>query len=144
MKDILHGVLLCFAFAFSSLTIAAEPRVTEADAKAIRSVVQAQLDAIARDDGRKAFSYASDGIRAQFGVPEVFMAMVREGYPVVYRPASVGFLPAHRERGETYQPVRMTDSGGQAWIARYKMEKQKNGSWRIAGCSLARTADTST
>jgi len=136
--------LLIFAFASASLAYAAAPRIAGADVKAIRLVVQAQLDAFASDDGAKAFSYAAPGIRGQFGSPEVFMAMVREGYAAVYRPASVSFLPAYRERDEIFQPVRMTDGDGQVWVARYKMEKQRNGIWRIAGCSLIRTADTAT
>lgn len=118
-------------------------RVPDADAKAIRAVVQAQLDAFAADDGPKAFSLASPGIRTQFGIPEVFMAMVREGYAVVYRPASTTFLPAYREAGQVFQPVRLTDGGGLVWIAHYRMEKQKSGVWRIGGCSVARTGDTS-
>ncbi|MBC7802680.1 MAG: DUF4864 domain-containing protein [Candidatus Parcubacteria bacterium] len=136
--------MLLLALLSPSAILAAEPRLTETDAKAIRFVVQAQIDAIAVDDGPKAFSYASEGIRAQFGIPEVFMAMVREGYPVVYRPASVRFLPAYRERDEFKQPVRMTDGNGLVWVALYRLEKHRNGSWRIAGCSLARTAGTST
>ncbi|HEY8068501.1 MAG TPA: DUF4864 domain-containing protein [Burkholderiales bacterium] len=135
--------LLIIAFA-SSAACGAEPRVSGPDAKAIRAVVQSQLDAFASDDGAKAFSYAAPGIRGKFGSPEVFMAAVREGYAVVYRPASVSFLPAYREDGETFQPVRMTDDGGLVWLALYRMEKQKSGVWRIAGCSLARVAGAST
>ncbi len=136
--------LLIFAFTFLGAAYGAGPHVSETDAKAIRVVVQGQLDAFATDDGAKAFSYAAPGIHAQFGIPEIFMAMVREGYPVVYQPASVDFLPAYREGSETFQPVRMTDAGGLVWLALYKMEKQKNGAWQIAGCSLARAAGTST
>jgi hypothetical protein len=136
--------LLILAVACLGTAYGAEPRLAETDAKAIRGVVQAQLDAIARDDGPKAFSYAAPAIRAQFGIPEIFMAMVREGYAVIYRPASVSFLPSYRERDEVFQPVRMTDSGGAVWIALYRMEKQKNGLWQIGGCSLARTANSST
>jgi hypothetical protein len=94
------------------------------------------------NDGAKAFSYASPGIRAQFGIPEVFMAMVREGYAVMLRPASVRFLPPAIEAGQTIQLVRLTDDSGRVWLARYVMEKQKNGAWRVGGCSLAQTADT--
>jgi hypothetical protein len=117
---------MSLAFAVS----AAEPRVRDADARAIRAVVQGQLDAIAQNDGAKAFSYASPGIRAQFGIPEIFMAMVREGYAVMLRPASVSFLPPAIEAGQTIQRVRMTDDGGRLWLARYVMEKQKGGAWR--------------
>jgi len=136
--------LLIFVLTSFATACGAEPHVAGVDAKAIRVVVQGQLDAFASDDGAKAFSYAARGVRGQFGSPEVFMAMVREGYAVVYRPAAVNFLPAYREGSETFQPVRMTDGGGLVWLALYKMEKQKNGLWRIAGCSLARTAGTAT
>jgi hypothetical protein len=135
--------LLIFAFVFNAAD-GAEPRVTGADAKAIRAVVQGQLDAFASDDGAKAFSYAAPGIHAQFGSPEVFMAMVREGYAVVYRPASVQFLPARVERGAIFQGVRMIDAEGGVWIVHYTMERQKNGTWRIAGCQLERTAASAT
>jgi len=135
---------LLFALAPFAAVSVAEPRLSDADAAAIRTVVQAQLDAIARDDGPKAFSYASPGIRTQFGIPEVFMAMVREGYAVMLHPASVAFLAPGIEAGQTIQQVRMTDDGGGVWLARYVMEKQKGGAWRVGGCSLAQTADTST
>ena len=131
---------MLFAIAVS----AAEPLVPERDARAIRAVVQGQLDAIAQNDGVKAFSYASPGIRAQFGIPEVFMAMVREGYAVMLRPASVRFLSPAIEAGQTIQRVRMTDDAGRVWLARYVMEKQRSGAWRVGGCSLAPTADTAT
>jgi hypothetical protein len=133
--------LLIFAFVFSAAH-AAEPRVSGADAKAIRAVVQGQLDALAADDGAKAFSYATPGIHAQFGSAVVFMAMVREGYAVMLHPESVSFLPLVIEAGQTIQQVRLTDDAGRVWLARYVMEKQKSGAWRVGGCSLAQTADT--
>ena len=63
-----------------------------ADARKVRAVVQAQLDAFAHDDAARAFSYAAPNIRAMFGSAERFRARVRHAYPVVYRPASVAFL----------------------------------------------------
>ena len=67
----------------------AAPDVSAADAKAVRSVIEAQLAAFAADDADKAFSFAAPGIRAMFITAERFLSMVREGYPVVYRPVSV-------------------------------------------------------
>jgi hypothetical protein len=134
--------LLIFAFTFLGAAHGAGPRVSEADAKAIRTVVQGQLDAFASDDGAKAFSYAAPGIHAQFGIPEVFMAMVHEGYAVMLHPAVVQFLPPMVEAGQTIQLVRLTDDTGGVWLVRYVMEKQKSGAWRVGGCSLAQTAGT--
>jgi ketosteroid isomerase-like protein len=61
------------ALALAALTASAQP-VSDADARAVREVIEAQLDAFKRDDAPRAFSYAAPGIRATFGTPENFMA----------------------------------------------------------------------
>jgi uncharacterized protein DUF4864 len=125
------------ALAFATLAASAQS-VSSTDARAIREVIEAQLDAFRRDDSTRAFSYAAPGIRASFGTAENFMAMVREQYAVVYRPHSVSFEEPALIDGEPIQPVRMTDAEGRAWLALYPMEKQRDGSWKINGCQLAR------
>ena len=135
------------ALALLLFGLAAAPRAAEVsreDAAAIRAVVAEQLEAFARDDARHAFSLATAGIRERFGTPEVFMDMVRTGYPVVYRPKSVQFEKPGVVDGEVIQPVRMTDAAGDAWIAFYPMQRQPDGAWRINGCQLARSWDQRT
>ena len=114
----------------------AEP-LARADARQVRAVVEAQLDAFARDDAVRAFSFAAPAIREMFGDPDRFMAMVRRSYPVVYRPASVAFFVAEGEGDEVLQPVHFTDAAGALWIALYRLERQPDRSWRIAGCEVA-------
>jgi hypothetical protein len=126
--------LVLFGLAASSP--AAE--LSSEDAIAIRGVIAEQLEAFARDDARRAFALATNGIRERFGTPEVFMDMVRTGYPVVYRPKSVQFEKLAVVGGEVVQPVRMTDAEGEVWIALYPMQRQLDGVWRINGCQLAR------
>jgi hypothetical protein len=111
--------------------------ISREDAAAIRAVITEQLDAFARDDGPRAFSLATAGIRAQFGTAEVFMEMVRDQYPVVYRPKSVKFEPPETIEGEVVQPVRMTDAAGREWLAIYPMLRE-GGRWRTNGCLLHR------
>jgi hypothetical protein len=118
--------------------LAGAQAVSDADARAVRQVIEAQLAAFRRDDARRAFSYAAPGIRDSFGTPEKFMAMVREQYAVVYRPRSVSFEEPLIVGEDLVQPVRMTDGYGHAWMANYPMAKQPDGSWRINGCHLAR------
>ena len=62
--------------------------------------------------------------------------MVRAGYPVVYRPATVTFLKPKPDDQAVVQPVRMTDGQGGSWIAVYRVQRQKDKTWRIAGCVL--------
>ncbi|HTP62475.1 MAG TPA: DUF4864 domain-containing protein [Burkholderiales bacterium] len=134
--------VLCLILPF--LAFGADAQVSAGDSRAIRAVIRAQLDAFAHEDGPKAFSYASADIREQFGDADSFMEMVRSSYPVVYRPASVDFLPPTALDGEVLQQVRMVDAAGRLWLARYHMEKQKDGAWRIAGCDLGLTGGTAT
>ena len=129
--------------ALLSIAAAAEELVP-ADARAVRAIIEAQLDAFRKDDAARAFSYAAEGIRDSFGTPEVFMDMVRRAYPVVYRPGSVQFDPPLMVEGEVVQPVRMTDAEGRAWLALYPMQRQADGVWRINGCRLGRLAGRET
>jgi hypothetical protein len=136
---VIRAVLLAFALLTASYA-ACGAEVSRRDAAAIRAVVSDQLDAFARDDARRAFSLATEGIRAHFGTAEAFMAMVRSDYAVVYRPRKVEFDKPVVIEGEVMQPVRMIDGQGAAWIALYPMERQANGRWRINGCQVARLA----
>jgi hypothetical protein len=136
---VIRAVLLGFVLLAASYA-ACGAEVSREDAAAIRAVVSEQLDAFARDDGRRAFSLATEGIRARFGTAEAFMAMVRSDYAVVYRPRNVEFDKAVVMDGKIMQPVRMIDAQGAAWIALYPMERQANGRWRINGCQVARLA----
>jgi len=118
--------------------------VAPADAKAVRVLIEAQLAAFASDDANKAYSYAAPGIQTMFGSADRFLAMVRESYPVVYRPASVAFLQPEWIDGKLIQRVQMSDVAGAPWIVVYELERQADRSWRIAGCVAARGQGRST
>ncbi|MFT3954024.1 MAG: DUF4864 domain-containing protein [Piscinibacter sp.] len=137
MTSVLRSLLRALAALALAASFAAQAApVSKAEAKRIRGVIQAQLDAFARDDARSAFAYAAPGIRKMFGTPERFLAMVREGYPVVYRPASVGFLAPEANGATVIQAVEMADRDGTLWVAVYQLERQRGGAWRITSCEL--------
>ena len=106
------------------------------DEKNIRRVVQGQLDALAKDDAAAAFSFAAPNVRDAFVTAPRFLDMVQRGYPVVYRPASVAFLKVEGKNKLAFQRVQMTDQAGEPWLATYSLARQKNGAWRITGCSV--------
>jgi hypothetical protein len=136
MARFLAVVCLALAAAFGTSQPAFAQPASAADASAARTVVSAQLDAFASDDAERAFSYAAPSIRAMFGTPERFLAMVRTGYPVVYRTAAVTFLIPVPVEGALAQGVHLTDAAGRLWLATYRLERQADGSWRIAGCDV--------
>ena len=105
-----------------------------ADDKQVRRVVQEQLLAFAKDEAAKAFSYAAPNIREAMGSADNFMRMVRQSYPVIYRPASVAFLKIEGSGNEAVQRVQMLDAAGDSWLAVYSLQRQKGRQWRISGC----------
>ena len=108
--------------------------LTSADEKNVRAVVEGQLAAFAKDDAKKAFSFAAPNVREAVGNAPDFLTMVRRDYPVVYRPASVAFLKVEGKDGDALQRVQMLDAGGNSWLAIYSLARQKDKSWRITGC----------
>jgi ketosteroid isomerase-like protein len=133
---------LCAALLAAAPLLAwTQPYLSGPDAAAVREVIEAQLDAFRRDDAQRAFSFAAPNIRSQFGTAENFMEMVRTSYAVVHRPSSVKFEIFQIIGDQVVQPVRLADAGGEAWVAFYVMQRQPDGSWRIAGCQLARLTE---
>ena len=113
----------------------------DADRGAFRGAIDRQLGAFRRDAADDAWREASPGIRSQFGSPERFLDMVRQGYPPVYRPGRYAFGEV-RELGEgAEQSVRIDDAAGIGWTAVYSFEKQPDGTWAISGCRLLRAPD---
>jgi hypothetical protein len=131
--------VVSLACAFGIDKAQAEP-VSADEAVAVRAVVEAQFAAFAADDAQRAFSYAAPSIRDVFKTPDRFMAMVRAGYPVVYRPASVIFLNPLRSQGQLFLGVQLTDADGRLWLATYRLERQPDKSWRISGCDVQPSA----
>jgi hypothetical protein len=111
--------------------------LTPKQAAQIQAVVQAQLKAFAADDAVLAFSYATPRIRKAFGNADMFLAMVRASYPMVYRPASVAFFKPEKLDGVWVQRAQMSDELGVLWQVTYALERQRNKSWRINGCEVA-------
>jgi hypothetical protein len=137
-------LLACLVLPSLVLPLHAED-LSAADRGAIRAVVEDQLAAFQRDDGDAAFAFASPGIRAQFGTVDNFMAMVRAGYQPVYRPREVAFGDVRvDDGGRIVQRVLLVGPDGVPVVALYTMERQPDGSWRIAGCTLTRSPDKTT
>lgn len=114
----------------------AQAEVSAADRQSVQAVVQAQLDAFAADDAQGAFAFAAPNIRDMFGTADNFMAMVRQAYPVVYRPAALVFLAPQALETGLLQAVQMRDSSGKSWLAVYTLQRQPEANWLISSCVL--------
>ena len=113
------------------------------DSRAVRATIEAQLQALAAGDAVAAFGHASASIRRQFGDAQAFIEMVRQGYPMVIRPAATAFFQAEWADGAVRQVVQFRDAAGRNWLATYQLVKlvdQPGQPWRINGVVVV--ADT--
>ena len=98
-----------------------------------------QLDAFKADDGARAYSHAADIIKEIFPSQQIFMEMVRTGYPPVYRAKSWSFAePTTTETGIS-QIVKLTDELGRVWNALYTLERDSTWQWKISGCRILKS-----
>jgi hypothetical protein len=137
MRPLLLLILAVLALAAPGAARAGNDTVSAADRAAIRSVIERQIAAFAKDDAATAFSFASPAIQRQFGSPERFMRMVESSYGAVCHPRSVDFRATRRGDGTVIQEVDVIGPDGIGARAFYLMEHQPDGSWRINGVSLA-------
>ena len=143
------GVLALLACLATAAALGRQPNVPPrtpplaAHDTAIRTVILKQIEAFGRGDDETAFSFAAPDIRAQFRGPEVFVAMVKAHYKPVYTASKIDFPGRTRTIQQSpemrVQRVFITDTSGRSTKARYIMQKQPDGSWKIAGCHLIET-----
>ena len=103
---------------------------------AVQSVIAQQLDAFLAEDGAAAYSFAAPGIKQMFPTQDIFMELVRRGYQPVYRSRSHAFGELKETAAGLEQIVDIVDAAGEFWTARYTLEKQPDGSWKITSCML--------
>ncbi|MBT3141601.1 DUF4864 domain-containing protein [Phaeobacter gallaeciensis] len=96
----------------------------------IETNIRAQIEAFQADDFDSAFSYASPTIQQVFRSPENFGAMVKNGYPMVWRPAELRFLDLRDVAGQLWQKVMITDAKGHVHVLDYQMVNLE-GIWKI-------------
>lgn len=102
---------------------------------AIEGVIQSQIEAFLADDVETAFTFASPNIQGLFGTPERFGMMVRQGYPMVWRPADVRYLELAEIGGQIWQQVMITDQAGAVHMLGYQMIETGAG-WQINGVRI--------
>lgn len=130
MRQLLLSFIVCIGLAGSAL----------AQSREITGTIDAQIEAFLDEDLDRAFSYASPGIRRVFQTPEKFGAMVRGGFPMVWRPAEVQYLELRDVAGKLWQKVRITDAAGQVHLLDYQMVNLES-SWKINAVQILKVPD---
>lgn len=135
-----HGLLawiMLVAMSVACSSGSAGGALTASEWKAIQRVIAAQRTALVEGDADRAFGYATDGIRQQFSDADTFMSMVRTSYTALLTARYVEFLEGAVIDGLIVQPLRLIGADNTVRVALYTLEKQTDGTWRIAGCRIA-------
>ena len=122
----MNRILLAALIAF---TLIGPAKAQNADAQ---NVIAAQIEAFQRDDFVTAFSFASPTIKDIFRTPDRFGMMVRNGFPMVWRPAQVEYLEQREVGGVIFQRVLIEDGNGALHALEYQMLPTPDG-WQIDG-----------
>ncbi len=131
---------LAASLAVAALLATTSASTGGADDAAIRQVIGDQITAFEKDDFAAAFDFASRAIRDMFGTPERFGRMVRQGYPMVHRPAELLFLETRPGARAMLQRVLVTDGAGRVHLLEYEMV-EADGRYLINGVRILRGAD---
>lgn len=106
----------------------------------IEATIGAQIEAFLVDDFAQAFTFASPNIQGLFGTHDRFGQMVRNGYPMVWRPGDVQYLELREVEGALWQRVMIRDRMGGVHMLDYQMIRVGE-DWRINGVQLLRAPD---
>ena len=107
--------------------------------EAVRFTISSQIDAFKQNDVKKAYTFAAPNIQAQFPSPDIFGLMVRNGYPIIWKPKSYKFTTFKDLGNMCIQRVLFQSYNGS--LESYDYILEKNGSvWKIAGVLTIKSA----
>ncbi|NSX55853.1 DUF4864 domain-containing protein [Parasulfitobacter algicola] len=130
-------IILTIALCLSLITTSFAQETRE---PGIEQIISNQLEAFKQDDFETAFTFASPNIRNLFQTPQNFGSMVRQGYPMVWRPSDVTYLERRTISGAIWQKVQIKDAAGATHLLDYQMVMTESG-WRINGVQLLQKPD---
>ena len=113
-----------------------------AENTSIKDVISAQIEAFQNEDVEEAFTHASPKIQSIFRSPQNFGAMVRRGYPMVWKPSGIEFRDQRTAGDTVFQEMWFMDSRGVGHSFVYEMI-QVAGSWKINGVFKVKPNDVS-
>jgi len=111
--------------------------------RAIRLTISQHIAAFQRRDTQAAWALASPNLQARFISPNGYMAMAEAHYPALFEAQNFDFNARAKRLGQ-YKQTRvqnlfLTDQRGKGYWVAFTMQKQPDGSWKIAGCQLRET-----
>ena len=122
-------IIALFISLLSTLVFANESEIVM---KEVRNTISSQIEAFKENNIKEAYKFAAPNIQAQFPNPDVFGLMVRNGYPVIWRPKNFKFTKFQDLGNKSIQRVLFQSYNGSLETYDYILEKHDD-LWKIAG-----------
>lgn len=119
------------------------PASAEDDVTGAQAVIETQLSAFRAGDGALAYEQAAPAVRKAFPTADGFMEMVRKGYAPVMEARSFAFGRNVVRDATIFQEVLLTGPDGKDFSALYSLARQADGSLKITGVQLVKSATES-
>ena len=123
---------LPFVFFFGFLNAVASEQTDKNVEEIVKRVISSQLMAFKERNVEKAYSFAAPNIKKQFFNAKNFGLMVKNGYPVIWRPKNYQFVKFSSNGTRSIQRVLFKSTTDALLTYDYLLEKFSN-EWRIAG-----------
>ena len=124
-----ESIIVIFISLLNTLVFADESEIVM---KEVRNTISSQIEAFKENNIKKAYKFAAPNIQAQFPNPDVFGLMVRNGYPVIWRPKNFKFTKFQDLGNKSIQRVLFQSYDGSLETYDYILEKYDD-MWKIAG-----------
>jgi len=102
--------------------------------QAVESTVREQLMALAKGDAELAFENLSPQTQRYFAEPHRFLNSVATDAPPIVKTKSFSFVGLEQNGFGATQQVMLTDEDGRSWLAKFEVEQQLAGDWRVKSC----------
>ena len=122
-------IIVLITYILSTLVFADESEII---VKEVRNTISSQIEAFKENNIKKAYKFAAPNIQAQFPNPDIFGLMVRNGYPVIWRPKTFKFTKFQDLGNKSIQRVLFQSYSGSLETYDYILEKYDD-LWKIAG-----------
>jgi Domain of unknown function (DUF4864) len=108
--------------------------LTQVEQRGIEDTVRGQLRALVARNATQAFAGLAPSTQHYFGKPDKFFDTIARSLPPVLEAKHFAFLGVEQDNSGAYQQVLITDGDGRDWIAKFQVERQPAGDWRVKGC----------
>jgi hypothetical protein len=116
---------------FRHTTVVPKRTLAQADREGIRDTIRGQLRALATHDAGEAFAKLAPSAQHYFGKPDNFLQIMKRDLAPVVATKQFAFLGVEQVRNGAYQEVQLTNSDGEDWLARFQLERESAGDWRV-------------